>query len=510
MFGAMALLALGGGLLLIGWSLPEGGTPVLQGNVPVNAGAIDALDVTSHNSPTLARSPVDPDVLAVATRIDTPRFSCAVHISTDGGATWASTPVPFPAGEEQPPRCYAPDLAFGADGRLHVSFVTLRGAGNTPNAAWVVSSDDGGSTLSEPTRVTGPLAFQVRLIAHPSVPGRLYLSWLQAEETGTYALPTTGNPVVMAGSNDGGVTWSTPVRVSPPSRPRVVAPAPAIGADGELYLAYLDVGEDRLDYHGAHGGQGGPPYTGTWALVVSRSTDQGTTWAESVVAGALVPTERFVVFLPPTPSLAVEPGTGRLYVAFHDGTLGDPDVWVWRSEDGGRSFSAGVRVNDTPRGDGTAQYLGRLAAAPGGRLDIVYYDRRNDAENVRNEVTFQSSNDGGRTFGSSLVISDGAFDSRIGYGGERGLADLGSRLGLVSGDRRVLAAWSDTRAGTIASQKQDLALAVIAMTTAPAARGPLQVLGAVLLVVGTVVAAGRYWARRASGPPIARQREGDV
>ncbi|MGH9156290.1 MAG: sialidase family protein [Acidimicrobiales bacterium] len=485
--GALVALGIGGGL--VAQALPAGGPPMLRGNLPVNTGASDPLDLSSHNSPTLVRSPVDPDLLAVANRIDTPRFSCALHTSADGGARWAATAVPFPEGEEQPPRCYAPDVAFDRAGVLYLSFVTLAGAGNTPHAAWTASSADGGQTLSEPVRVAGPLAFQVRLAAHPTVPGRLYLSWLQAGETGTYALPTTGNPIVLSRSDDGGRTWSSPVQVSSPARARVVAPSTALGPGGEVYLAYLDLGNDRLDYHGGHGGRGGPASADPWTLVVARSGDDGRTWTETVVDDGLVPHERFVVFLPPTPSLAVDPSDGGVYVAFHDARLGDADVWLWRSTDGGGAFTAAGRVNDTPGSDGTAQYLPRLAVAPNGRLDVVYYDRRADAGNVLNQVSLQSSTDGGRHFGPHLTLSDAPFDSRIGYGGERELADLGSRLGLLSSGQRILAVWSDTRAGTIVSQKQDLALAVVGRPEASRARTPLRLSGLGLLAAGLVLLA---------------------
>jgi hypothetical protein len=53
--------------------------------------------------------------------------------------------------------------------------------------------------------------------------------------------------------------------------------------------------------------------------------------------------------------------------------------------------------------------------------------------------------------------------SRVGFGSERGLPDLGSRLGLLSNDSRALAVWTDTRVGTPASGKQDISSAVVAV-----------------------------------------------
>ncbi len=459
MIGA-GLAALGVGLFLIGSSSDSATARVKGGNVPINASATDARDITANNSPTVARSPVDEAVLAVVNRIDSPKFSCALHMSSDRGTTWRAAPIPFPAGEEQPPRCFAPDVAFGADGAMYVSFVTLAGAGNVPNAAWITSAPPGGGTLATPVRVADRHPFQLRLSADPTTPGRVYLSWLQASEVGNLAL-TPGNPIVTARSDDGGATWGRPVTVSPPARSRVVAPSTAVRPTGELYLLYLDVGDDALDYGGAHRGRGGEPYDGSWALVLARSSDRGQTWQETVVEPELVPTERFIVFFPPSPSLVVGQDQ-RVYVAFQNGRMDDADVDVWSSHDGGSTFGGPHRVNDTRPGDGTAQHLPKLAVAANGRVDVVYYDRRADPENVLSEVSLQSSFDHAKTFTPRLRLSDRPFDSRVGFGSERDLPDLGSRLGLVATEKWSLAVWADGRGGTQASGKQDLARALIA------------------------------------------------
>ncbi|MGI8685499.1 MAG: sialidase family protein [Acidimicrobiales bacterium] len=485
------MTAVGVGLAVIGSVLPSAATRVVGGNRPVDAEAADRTRFVANNSPALARNPRRPANLAVANRIDKPAFSCALHVSHDDGVSWRRTAVPFPEGEEEPPRCYAPDVAFGADGVMFVSFVTLKGLGNVPNAAWLVSSTDDGRTLSRPRRLLGPLAFQVRMVADPRVPGRLYLSWLQAEATATLAFPEPGNPIRFTRSDDGGTTWTEPVTVSAPARQRVVAPSAAVGAGNEVFILYLDIGADSLDYHGAHGGRGGEPYPGSWSLVLARSSDGGSTWNESVVDDQVVPTRRFVVFLPPFASLAVDRSSGRVYVGFHDGRLGDSDVWVWVSADGGHSFARPRRVNDTPRGDKTSQYLPRLSVAPDGRLDVVYYDRRADRDNVLNEVSLQSSSNGGRSFSRRVRLSDRPFDSRVGFGSEKGLADLGNRLGLESRKRRVVAVWADTRAGTPASSKQDIATAAVSFAPGSALRGPLRAAGLALVVAALVV-----WLRR--------------
>ena len=458
----LLLVLLGAAALILPGSLDEPPKAnVLGHDAPVNLSASVDENIDAHNSPTLVRNPKRPENLAVSSRIDTPFFSCGLHVSFDAGARWSQTPIPAPRGEEA--KCFDSDVAFSADGTLYYSYVTLKGDNNDPNALWIATSRDGGRTLSAPIRVHGRLAFQVRLATDPSRAERVYLAWLQTADVGTLGFIAPGNPIVAARSDDSGATWSRPVPVSTPARRRAVAPAPVVGRDGALHVAYVDLRDDRLDYEGVHRGRGGEPYAGRFSLVVARSRDGGARWEESLVDDRLSPIERFLVFLADPPSVAVD-DSGRVYAAFHDDRLGDPDVWLWVRQPGSSRWSAPKRVNDTRRRDGTAQYLPKLALAPDGRLDVLYYDRRADRRNVLNEVSLQSSFDHGGTFTPAVRLSGGPFDSRIGFGAKEGLPDLGSRLALLSDDHAALGVWTDAREGTPATQKQDLFQAIVAVT----------------------------------------------
>jgi hypothetical protein len=460
----VSLVLIGAGVaVLSGSSDRSREARVVGGDAPVNESATNSQDISAHNSPTLVRNPMRPQNLAVSSRIDTPFFSCGLHYSADGGKSWEQSGVPAPAGEEA--KCYAPDVAFSADGTLYLSFVTLKGTGNVPNAVWISTSDDGGQTLSKPVKVADKLAFQVRLAADPVDPDRLYVTWLQGSEVAALQFAETGNPIKAIRSDDGGDSWSRPSTVSDSARERVVTPSPVVGRDGKLYVLYVDIGEDTLDYAAGHGGRGGPPYDGTFELVLALSRDDGRTWEESVVDKRVRPISRFIVFFPPFPSVAVD-RDGRVYAAFHDQRGGDPDVWLWSLGPDDSDWEGPTRVNDTKERDGTSQYMPKLSVAPNGRLDVLYYDRRADRKkNVMNEVSLQSSFDAGRSFGPSLRVSSRAFDSRIGFGAKEGLPDLGSRLGLLSDDRRALGVWTDTRAGTPATQKQDIAGGSVAFSS---------------------------------------------
>ena len=508
-----SLLLIGIGCVVVSASFNREATVRLVGKEqPVNESARTPGNIDAHNSPTLVRSPARPDNLAVSSRIDTPFFSCALHVSQDGGAKWTQTAIPAPKGEEA--KCFGPDVAFSADGTLYLSFVTLSGSGNTPNRAWLSTSKDGGKTLSEPKRVPGPreLSFQVRLAADPVRPGRLFMTWLQATEVGTLRFTDTDNPITAVRSDDGGASWSLPARVSSPKRQRLVTPSPVVGRDGTLYVLYLDLGEDRLNYNGGNEARGGPPYTGSYALVLSRSRDGGLSFSESVATNRIVPFERFIVFYPPYPSLEVD-REGRVYAAFHSSNLGDADVWLWTLEPGAAAWSEPKRVNDTAPRDGTTQYLPKLAAAPDGRLDVLYYDRRADRQNLRNQVSLQSSFDHGQTFTRSIRLASRPSDSRIGFGAKEGLPDLGSRLALLSGDRAALGLWTDTRAGTPATQKQDLAAAAVAVSDpfrlSGSVKGALRFGGLALALAGLALLGLALGRRRPSPAPATEGDSGE-
>jgi hypothetical protein len=498
---AVALVAAGVGAIIVSSSYD---TPrearTLGPNLAINDGASNPRDLNANNSPTLVRNPVEQDNLVEANRVDSPAYSCALNVSFDGGGRWTQTGIPAPSGEE--PKCYAPDAAFSSDGTLYVSYVTLKGRANAPNNVWITRSTDGGKTLQPPVKAPlGARSFQVRLTADPTAPKRIFLTWLKADELGLYTFSNTGNPIMAIRSDDGGVNWTDPARVSSATRERVVAPTPAAGKkSGELDVLYLDLGDDVLDYGGGHRGRGGAPYSGKWQLVLARSTDNGATWKESVVDDAVTPSERFIVFTPPHPSLAIDRDNGNVYAAFQDARGGDPDVMLWTLPGGSGDWTGPKRVNDTPKGDGTAQYLPTLSVAPNGRLDVMYYDRRADRTNVLNEVSLQSSFDEGKSFSKRVKLSDRAFSSRIGFGLERGLPDLGGRLGLLSTDTRAYGAWTDTRGGSVRTAKQDIARQVVAFNDPPRLSSGVETLlrlgGIVLILLGAAALVAALAQRR--------------
>jgi hypothetical protein len=480
-----ALASLAGVALIIGVVGPGSSVPHFAGvsaNVPVTA--MSRTTQVANNSPELVADPMQPRFVVMANRIDFPDFSCALQVSGDGGRRWiTANPVPrLPASVQ---KCYAPEVAFDGAGHLYYLFVGLAGAGNKPVGAFLTRSLDGARTFSPPRRVLGPQNFDVRMAIDPTMGprGRIDLVWLHATAIFGSGFQPVSNPILAAHSDDGGQTFSRPVLVSEPSRARVVAPALALGPDHSVTVAYYDLGRDAVDYEGL----GGPTWSGTWSLVVARSPDGGSHFPQTtVVDNAIVPPSRvMLIFTMPPPALAGR--DDRICGAWTDARHGDPDALLRCSSDRGATWGPLVRLNDDQVGDGATQDLPQLSIAPNGRIDAIFFDRRADPANVLANVSYTFSVDGGKTFSRNVRLTQMASSSQIGaqYAGApaQGQYEFGSRLGLLSSDKQVLAAWPDTRNSLSRTSGQDIFAAQVAFHGSGVSVWS-RVVGAVLLVLG--------------------------
>ena len=110
-------------------------------------------------------------------------------------------------------------------------------------------------------------------------------------------------------------------------------------------------------------------------------------------------------------AFARNPATGELYLAWHDNRFaGDHfhyDIVFTRSIDGGKHWSTSVRVSDV---QGTPNFKPWLSCSTGGRLDLIYFSRRLDRANRSQDVFYQASGDGGRTWTRGSRVTERSFD----------------------------------------------------------------------------------------------------
>ncbi|MDX6512186.1 MAG: hypothetical protein QOE36_1690, partial [Gaiellaceae bacterium] len=164
------------------------------------------------------------------------------------------------------------------------------------------------------------------------------------------------------GSTDGGATWARTEPVPPDNGNCDYGdPAPGIGLDGAQHLATLVA---PCDLSGAREDE-------TVALVVSSRSGPAAPWTTSLVSEA-------DSLFNDKPTLAVDVGTasadrGRIYVAW---SLSGPDarafsVVVARSDDGGSTWSAPVRVSHAGLRHSPEQFVS-LAVDAAGTLFVAW------------------------------------------------------------------------------------------------------------------------------------------
>ena len=321
--------------------------------------------------------------------------------SLDGGATWRNIALQgvgiVVGGEFQ--RVTDPWVDFGPSNRVYGTSLAFDDTG-PDNAIFVHTSTDGGQTWG--TR-RGREGHRVRLLQRPPVAhgrrlpaspfyGRVY-GWDRLASKGPgYAYTGDG---LIAYSADGGATFSDPVVAVPTgNNEQTLTNLPVVLPDGTV----LDVGTYYPNQASTRTpGSSSSPARRTAGRPGARHVPRGPEACRRprhplrrrCSERHCRPTERDG--LRGLAGLAVLKGKRD-------------DVLLIRSTDQGRTWSAPIKVNDTPAG-AQAAFLPTVKVDANGRVGVVYYDLRDDT-NPRDGsfittewITF--STDGGRTFGPS-------------------------------------------------------------------------------------------------------------
>ena len=307
-----------------------------------------------------------------------------------------------PHGESPPKLSYAPD------GGLYSIYAVARlvpGKRFPESALRLVKSTDGGKSWSAPVTVTdkavwGSHSFHA---LHVAANGTVYVSWLgkadkdpAAKSTGSATPAATGKPAAtdasaghsaheksgawIARSEDGGVTWSSPVRVDggeacPCCRTSVVS-----SKNGTLYMAWRHVYPDNIR-----------------DVVVSHSSDQGATWSHPIRVHA--DNWKFDACPHAGPAMSLD-DNGTLHITWWTGKEGSAGVYYAQSTDGAKTFKQPVAL-------GVAEFSRpahvQLALASNGRVIVAWDDGTKQVP----EVVTRVSNDGGTTFGEATIVSSG-------------------------------------------------------------------------------------------------------
>jgi len=187
---------------------------------------------------------------------------------------------------------------------------------------------------------------------------------------------------------------------------------------------------------------------------------------------------------------------GTLHVVYEGATPQNIDwlfdVYHVRSSDRGKTWSTPTRLSDDPPRDLAGKYHPELAIAPNGRIEVAWWDFRNDNGNFATDVYLTTSFDHGASWGRNTRVTDRSISRRIGvwYGN----SDIRQPPGIVATNQYTLVGWDDTRNGDATTQTQDIYTSMLqyerlgsgtsaALNYGVAAAAGLGVFGVVLLLL---------------------------
>jgi BNR/Asp-box repeat len=389
----------------------------------------------------IAVNPTNPNNIVVFTNIGHAEAGLSagmfLAVSFDGGQTWTKRLVGLSSSDPLGDTCCDPSLSFDGHGNLFMTYLY-----EVENQVPVALSTDGGLSFHVIANITA-----ANLPAKKS----------SGDTRGLFRF--TDQPTIVAGHNQVWVVFNA-------GGPLVAtgAPVTGLGAVGAFIPLEVIPGTNNCTYGDIAIGPRGQVMQ---ACSLTESGQGGGKIFENVDPDGVGPagfgdrvfvTETHVGgfdFIPPQPDRSVDaevglawdrtggPHAGRVYAVYtreDPNESDDTDVYLRHSDDGGLTWSAGVRVND----DATvnSQFLPKLALDPrSGNLAVIWYDARNDlgtggpgdTDGIPNDdaqVWGAFSTNGGQSFTANRQISAGTSNSHdsgngIDYGDYSGLAFFG-------------------------------------------------------------------------------------
>ena len=384
-----------------------------------NGAQAGILYVNAEVEPSVAVNPLNPNNVVGSWQQD--RWSSGgsqgivVANSFDGGATWATRPLPFSrcAGGSASnggdfDRASDPWTTFAIDGSAYQLALTFTGttfAAGSQTALLVSRSNNGGATWGAATTLirdgAGFFNDKGSITADPRDARFVYATWDRLVAAG-------GGPTMLVRSIDNGLTWSVPVAIYDPGvMSQTVGNVIVMLPDGTLVDLFT-----QIDF-ATNGAQ-------TATLAVIRSSDRGLTWSRPIKVADLLAvgtrdpqTGAIVRDAAILGEIAADPA-GNLVVVWQDarfsGGMRDA-ISNSRSTDGGLSWSAPRAINGAT---GAAAFVPVVAARADGVIGVIYYDFRDDtadATTLLTDLWLARSADAGATWIEARLA--GPFDLTI-------------------------------------------------------------------------------------------------
>jgi hypothetical protein len=126
------------------------------------------------------------------------------------------------------------------------------------------------------------------------------------------------------------------------------------------------------------------------------------------------------------------------------GPMSGSDIVLFKSTNGGRSYTGPVRVNQDAGNGDADQFQPWMAVTESGQVNISFFDRRNDPANYFIDTYLARSEDGGRTF-TDRRVSQRMWDPAVNAPTSVSGKFIGDYQGLVADDEVAIPFWNDTQ-----------------------------------------------------------------
>jgi hypothetical protein len=366
----------------------------------------------------------------------------SVYWSDDGGSHWNRTVIGdandgLGAGDRWDPTLKFDInghlfIAYGFDDGHHTTLVTARsdngGASffqfRFPHTAEDQSGDSGLDRWSLTTGLDPTTGAQAVYIAY---------TWTTSD-----FLSTPDHEITVVGSNDGGLTYTTPLKIDGDDGSGFADPA--VGPNGELYVVWHDYENGQIKFDHDLDGLWGQYYHFGDDIVVRNLNES--------FSHKLTPASPRRGF-DNGPSIDVSgtfPFDGRIYVTFTDTYFADDtDVYLVTSDDHGSTW----QLNGSIFGGGNVEassgtdFMATVAVdQSSGSVHVGYYTTDGDQLSGNDDVNFRlaSSVDGGATWARANLSSATSNASAI-----SSPAEFGDYVGLAAFDGTVRGFWTDNR-----------------------------------------------------------------